>query len=44
MLREYRNLIHPHKEYREQQACTEAEAMMALGALMGVCDYLEKNP
>ena len=27
-----------------QQACTEAEAMMALGALMVVCDYLEKNP
>jgi hypothetical protein len=43
VLREYRNLIHPHKEYREQQACTEAEAMMALGALMGVCDYLEKK-
>jgi hypothetical protein len=43
VLREYRNLVHPHKEYREQQACTEAEAMMALGALMGVCDYLERN-
>jgi hypothetical protein len=44
VLRDYRNFVHPKKEIRSAHACTEAEAMLALGALDSVCNYLEKNP
>lgn len=42
-LRQYRNFVHPKKEIRMQFECTEAEALIAKGALDSVCNYLEKN-
>jgi hypothetical protein len=44
VLRDYRNFVHPKKEIRSAHACTEAEAMLAVGALDSVCNYIEKNP
>jgi hypothetical protein len=44
VLRDFRNFVHPKVEIRAAHACTEAEAMLALGALDSVCNYLEKNP
>jgi hypothetical protein len=41
VLRDYRNFVHPKKEIRAQHQCTEAEAMMAIGALEGVCNILK---
>jgi hypothetical protein len=43
VLRDYRNFVHPKVEIRAAHPCTEAEAMLALGALDSVCNYLEKN-
>jgi hypothetical protein len=43
VLREYRNFVHPKAEIRAAHPCTEAEAMLAVGALDSVCNYLEKN-
>lgn len=40
-LRDYRNFIHPKAEIRAGHQCTEAEAMMAKGALDAVCNDLE---
>lgn len=42
-LRDYRNFVHPNKEVRSGHPCTEAEALMAKGALDGVCNHLEGN-
>src|SRR5206468_11750058 len=42
VLRDYRNFVHPKKEIRAQHACTEAEALLAKGALEGVCNHFEK--
>lgn len=39
-LREYRNYVHPRKEIKEAQPCSEAEAMQSLGALEGICNHL----
>ena len=36
----HRNFVHPKKEIRAQHQCAEAEAMMAMGALEGVCNIL----
>jgi hypothetical protein len=44
VLRDYRNFVHPHKEVRADHACSEGEALAAIGALMCVCDHLEKAP
>lgn len=44
ILRDYRNFVHPKKELRAAHACTEAEAMLAVGALDSVCNYIEKHP
>ena len=44
ILRDYRNFVHPNKEVRAQHPCTEAQALMAKGALDAVCNYLESNP
>jgi hypothetical protein len=44
VLRDYRNFVHPKKEIRAAHACTEAEGMLAKGALDSVCNYLEANP
>jgi hypothetical protein len=44
VLRDYRNFVHPKKEVRAAHACTDAEAMLAVGALNSVCNYIEKNP
>jgi hypothetical protein len=44
VLRDYRNFVHPKKEIRSAHECTEDEAMLAVGALNGVCSFLEKNP
>jgi hypothetical protein len=40
ILRDYRNFVHPKKEIRAQHPCTEAQALMAKGALDAVCDFL----
>lgn len=40
VLRDYRNFVHPKKEIRSQHQCNEAEAMMAVGALDGICNIL----
>ncbi len=42
VLRAYRNFVHPKKEIRAQHACSEAEALLAKGALEGVCNHFEK--
>ena len=42
VLRDYRNFVHPKKELRSKHPCSEAEATMAVGALEGVCNHLEK--
>jgi hypothetical protein len=42
VLRDYRNFVHPKKELRSKHSCGEAEATMAVGALEGVCNHLEK--
>jgi len=39
-LRDYRNFVHPMKEVRGAHPCTEAEALMAKGALDSVCNHL----
>ena len=44
VLRDYRNFVHPKKEVRAAHSCTEAEAMLSLGALNSVCNYIEKHP
>lgn len=41
ILRDYRNFVHPKKELRAQHPCEEAEALMSVGALEGVCNILE---
>jgi len=41
VIRDYRNFVHPSKELRSKHPCNEAEAMMAVGALEGVCKILE---
>lgn len=43
ILRDYRNFVHPNVEIREEHPCTEAEALMAKGALDGVCNFLESK-
>lgn len=40
ILRDYRNFVHPMKEVRGAHPCTEAEALMAKGALDSVCNHL----
>lgn len=40
VLRDYRNFVHPKKELRAQHSCNEAEALMSVGALEGVCNIL----
>jgi hypothetical protein len=40
MLRDYRNFVHPRKEKKAAHPCTEAEAMLAKGALDAVCNHL----
>jgi hypothetical protein len=44
VLRDFRNFVHPKKEIRAAHPCTDAEAMLALGALNSVCNYFDKNP
>jgi hypothetical protein len=44
VLRDYRNYIHPHKEYLNQQPMTDAVALLAKGALDDICNYFEMNP
>src|SRR4030095_4431863 len=39
VLRDYRNYVHPKKEVRSGYPCTEAEALMAKGALDAVCNH-----
>ena len=41
VLRDYRNFVHPKKELRARHPCTEAEALMSVGALEGVCNILK---
>ncbi len=43
-LRHFRNFIHPKRELTEQHACSEGEAHLAVGALIGLCDHFDKNP
>jgi hypothetical protein len=40
VLRDYRNFVHPMKELRSAHPCTEAEALMAKGALDSVYNHL----
>jgi hypothetical protein len=41
VLRDYRNFVHPRKEIKAEHPCTEAEAMLAKGALDAVCNHLQ---
>ncbi|MBX3210191.1 MAG: hypothetical protein KF764_34485 [Labilithrix sp.] len=43
-LRHFRNFIHPKREVKEEHACGEGEAHLAVGALIGLCDHFDKNP
>ena len=40
VLRDYRNFVHPIKELRAGHSLDEPEAMMAVGALDGICKHL----
>jgi hypothetical protein len=42
-IRHYRNYVHPRKEIRSAHPCTEAEAMIAMGALDAVCEHLRSS-
>lgn len=44
VLRDYRNFVHPKKEIRAAHECAKAEAMVSIGALDSICNYLDKNP
>jgi len=44
ILRDYRNYVHPTVELRDRHPCTEAEGLLAKGALDLVCNHLEMNP
>jgi hypothetical protein len=44
VLRDYRNFIHPKKEIKARHSCTEAKAMMSVGALDDLCNYFEQYP
>jgi hypothetical protein len=39
-LRDYRKFVHPLKEIRAAYPCSEAEALLAKGALDAVCNHL----
>lgn len=41
VLRDYRNFVHPKVEIKAAHPCTEAEAMLAKGALDGVLNHLK---
>ncbi|MCX7049855.1 MAG: hypothetical protein NTX50_30775 [Candidatus Sumerlaeota bacterium] len=41
VLRDYRNFVHPKKEIKANHPCAEAEAMMSIGALDGICNVLK---
>jgi hypothetical protein len=41
VLRDYRNFVHPRKELKAAHPCTEAEALLAKGALDGVYNHLK---
>jgi len=41
ILRDYRNYVHPKKELRSQYPCTEAEGLLAKGALDAVINMLQ---
>lgn len=41
ILRNFRNFVHPKVELRNQFPCTEAEALLAKGALDSVCNHLQ---
>lgn len=43
VIRDYRNFVHPNKEIRSAHPCSEAEALLAKGALDGICNYLENK-
>ena len=43
VLRDYRNFVHPKKEIKDEHECTEAEGLMAKGALDAVCNHFEKT-
>jgi hypothetical protein len=42
-LRDYRNFVHPRKELRATHSVSEAEALMAKGALDGLCNLLTES-
>lgn len=41
VLRDYRNFVHPKVEVRSKHPCTQAEAMMSVGALEAVCNHFD---
>jgi hypothetical protein len=43
VLRDYRNFVHPKKEIRSAHPCREAEAMMSVGILDGVCNHFDET-
>jgi hypothetical protein len=43
VLREFRNYVHPRKELKAQDPITQGEAFQAVGALMRICDHIEKR-
>lgn len=43
VLRDYRNFVHPRKEFRAAHPCGEGEALMAKGALDAFCDHLDRT-
>ena len=43
VLRDFRNYVHPRRELRAPAQITEGEAYQSVGALIRICDYIEKN-
>lgn len=43
VLRDYRNFVHPLVEIRSEHPCTQAEALMAQGALEAVCNHFSES-
>ena len=43
VLREFRNYVHPRKELKATDKISQGDALQSVGALIRICDHIEKN-
>lgn len=43
VLRDFRNCVHPRRELKLTNPITQGEAFQAVGAIIRICDHVEKN-